>query len=88
MRPRRSTERLTVFGMVGQLGFIMAGSAVAGLLVGLWLDQLLGTGVAMTIGLLLLGIAGGAVAVYRLVMRAVTVGDTDEGEKGGGIGVG
>ncbi len=62
--------------LVGQLGLIMAACIVGGLLVGYYLDGLLGTGYALTVALILLGIGGGMVAVYRLVMKTIeTTGD-------------
>ncbi len=77
MSPKNEAELLAVLALVGQLGFIMAGSILGGLLAGVYLDRWLGSGPVLTIVLLLCGIGGGFVAVYRLVMRAVG-GETEQ----------
>ncbi|MGD2175873.1 MAG: AtpZ/AtpI family protein [Candidatus Brocadiaceae bacterium] len=71
MSPRDTTELLTLLALVGQLGLIMAGTVVGGFLAGMYVDQWLGTGATFKVILLLAGIGGGMVAVYRLVMKAV-----------------
>ena len=67
-----TADVLTTLVLVGQLGFIMVGAILAGFLVGNFLDEQFGTGPVFTIVLLLSGIGGGMVAVYRLVMHTLT----------------
>ncbi len=78
MSSREPADIAATFALVGQLGLIMAGSILAGLLVGLYVDRLLGTGYVMSVVLLLIGIGGGMVAVYRLVMKAITARSNEE----------
>lgn len=76
--PQEDTANvLTTLTLVGHLGLVMAASVVAGFLLGHYLDEMLGTAPVLTIILLLAGIAGGLVAVYRLVMRNVTPPHSD-----------
>ena len=66
--------------LISQLGLTMAGSVVFCLFIGLYLDRWLGTkGVFVTI-FILLGIAGGANAVYRQILEVLK--DTEEGNNG------
>ncbi len=74
MPSKRSTEPLTVLALVGWLGFVMAASVIAGFLLGLFLDRLLGTSPFLTLALLLAGIGGGMLAVYRVAMRTMEAG--------------
>jgi len=62
---------LPTLAAVGQFGLIMAGSTAGGLLAGVYLDRLLGTGPVLTLLLVAVGVGGGMVAVYRLAMRVV-----------------
>ncbi|MFO8009009.1 MAG: AtpZ/AtpI family protein [Candidatus Brocadiia bacterium] len=78
MPPKRSTEPFTTLALVGWLGFVMAASVIAGFLLGLFLDRLLGTGPFLTVALLLVGIGGGMLAVYRVAMKTM---ETESDEK-------
>ena len=62
---------LPTLAVVGQLGLVMAGCILAGFLLGMLLDRRLHSSPALTIALLLAGIGGGMVVVYRTVMRSV-----------------
>ena len=60
-----------------QLAIIMAVSIIAGLLVGLWLDQRLNTAPFATLVFLLVGLAVGSLAAYRTLMSALKVVDKE-----------
>ncbi|ALG89971.1 MULTISPECIES: AtpZ/AtpI family protein [Actibacterium] len=47
------------FGQIGVLGWVIVGPTIFGILLGNWLDHLLGTGVTLTAALTLLGAALG-----------------------------
>ena len=57
--------------VVGQLGLTMAGCILAGFFLGTLLDRRFHSSPALTIALLLAGIGGGMVVVYRTVMHTV-----------------
>ena len=65
--------------IVGQLGFLMVFCIMAGLLAGMYLDKLAGTGWVFAIALLLAGIGAGMVASYRVIMKSVVQPGCDEG---------
>lgn len=60
-----SLESLT---LISQLGLTIATPIVLGALAGHWIDGKLGTGMIFFLILLCLGIAGGIMGAYRLVM--------------------
>jgi F0F1-type ATP synthase assembly protein I len=62
---------VATLALVGQLGFIMVGCVLVGFLGGRHLDRLLDSRPVFTVVLLLGGIAGGMIAVYRLAMKAL-----------------
>jgi len=63
---------------VGQLGFTVAGGIAAGLGGGWALDNWMGTRAVFKIAGMLLGLAGGAIAAYRLLSAFAR----DPGERG------
>lgn len=69
---------LPMLALVGQLGLIMIGCILGGFLGGTLLDRRLNSSPVLTIILLLVGVAAGMVAVYRLVMKAAVSGRGDE----------
>jgi F0F1-type ATP synthase assembly protein I len=73
MLPKDSGQMLSTLALVTQLGFIMAACVLGGLLGGMYLDRRLDTAPVLTIVLLLAGVGGGMVSIYRLVMRTVDV---------------
>ena len=70
---------LVTLALVGQLGIIMVVCILAGFLAGNFLDRRLGTAPVLTVVLLVAGIAGGMVAVYRLVVKSVEAGPDHKG---------
>ena len=62
----------TALALVGQLGFIMITCILMGLGGGLYLDSILGTRPALSIVLLLLGVASGMLACYRMIMKSIS----------------
>ena len=75
---------LSTFALVGQLGFVVLGSILAGFFLGMYLDHLFNSGPVLTIVLLLAGIGGGLVAAYRLVMAATGDEPPHSHQQGGG----
>jgi ATP synthase protein I len=72
MRSRDVTDTMTALALVTQLGVIMFACILVGLLGGRFLDEWLNTSPWLTIVLVLAGVGGGMVAVYRMVMKVVT----------------
>jgi F0F1-type ATP synthase assembly protein I len=67
---------------IGQLGFTLAFSLVGGLLVGLWVDQNLGTVPIFTLLGSLIGITAGSVATYSVIAGAIAkIGDAGQTAK-------
>ena len=62
---------LSTLALVGQLGAIMVGCIFAGFLAGWYLDRLFNTSPVVTLVLIVVGVAGGMVATYRLVMQTL-----------------
>lgn len=73
--PEDSGQILATLALISQLGFIMVACVLGGYLGGRYLDGMLGTTPALTIVLVLSGIGGGMLSVYRLVMK--TIADED-----------
>lgn len=69
---------LSAMVLIGQLGLVVVAPIVVGALAGAWLDARLGTGGLFVIALLLLGLGGGLVGAWRIVMREI--------ERGGNAG--
>jgi F0F1-type ATP synthase assembly protein I len=69
--PNDSGQILATLALISQLGFIMVACVLGGYLGGRYLDGVLGTTPVLTILLLLSGIGGGMVSVYRLVMKTI-----------------
>ena len=61
------SSQQAVIALVGQLGFTVAGGVAAGLAAGWALDRWVGTRAAFKIAGLLVGLAGGGLAAYRLL---------------------
>jgi F0F1-type ATP synthase assembly protein I len=60
---------LKALGAAGNVGFTLAASIVAGLLLGKWVDQQLDTSPWITIAGILLGIGAGVWGVYQQISR-------------------
>ena len=60
---------LRALALVGQLGLIVMAPTIVGLLLGRQLGQMWGSPTFFTIAGLLLGLAGGGRAAYRLVLK-------------------
>lgn len=73
---------LAALAMVTQLGFIMAAAITAGLLGGMWLDAKLGTTPYLLVLCLLIGIAGGTITAYRMIMHAIQETQPENDEEG------
>jgi F0F1-type ATP synthase assembly protein I len=71
MRSRDVADTMSALALVTQLGVIMFACILVGLLGGRALDAWLNTGPWLTITLVLVGVGGGMVAVYRMVMKVV-----------------
>lgn len=57
------------FALFSEIGLVLLVTTFGGLLLGHWLDQQLGTNPLLVIGGFLLGIAIGAVAIWRVLNR-------------------
>ncbi len=66
---QRPTKRgdLAAFALIGQVGLMISLGAVLGIVVGLFIDNKLGSSPIATLIGLLLGLAAGIYGVYRLV---------------------
>ncbi len=63
-------SRFTAWALVGQLGLTMVASIVFGILLGLWVDGLVGTRPLFTLLFSLLGISAASLVGYRAVAAA------------------
>jgi ATP synthase protein I len=63
-------SRFTAWALVGQLALTMVASIVFGIVLGLWVDGLVGTRPLFTLLLSLLGISAASLAGYRAVAAA------------------
>jgi ATP synthase protein I len=76
---RRQAERARVgrrtfwqgLAMVGVVGWLVTLPAVGGALLGRWIDRRADTGIRWTLGLLVLGLAGGCAAAWRHVKEGL-----------------
>jgi F0F1-type ATP synthase assembly protein I len=64
-------RRLGALGLLLQLGWTMAAALVVSLLIGLWIDDALGTRPWATLVFTLLGIGAGTLGVYRIIARVL-----------------
>ena len=88
MRSRDVTDTMAALALVTQLGVIMFACVLVGLLGGRFLDGWLNTGPWLTIVLVLAGVGGGMVAVYRMVMKVVArPRETEDDERDGPRGI-
>lgn len=71
MRSARSGARRLFAGLAlcGAVGWMIVLPTIGGAFAGRWLDARYGTGVSMTLGLLLLGLVSGGYSVWRLLVR-------------------
>jgi F0F1-type ATP synthase assembly protein I len=76
--PEDSGQILATLALISQLGFIMVACVLGGFLGGRYLDDALGTKRLFTVVLLLCGIGGGMVVIYRLVMK--TIANSNSGD--------
>lgn len=60
---------LAYFALFSEIGLVLLVTTLAGVLVGYWADQRLGTLPIFVLVGLLVGLAAGARAVYRLITR-------------------
>jgi len=77
----KDTDALIALSMVTQLGVMMVASIAVGLFGGIYLDRIFGTAPVLTIGLMLVGVAGGMTAAYKLIMKVVNRRGEDNNEK-------
>ncbi len=70
--------------LVTQLGLTVVTSLVLSLLLGLWLDSLLGTKPLLTLVFSLIGIMAGTVGVYRLITQAIAEATSQTGARPAG----
>lgn len=68
---RETVGIAAALGLVGQLGLIMVAATALPLLAGAWLDRRLGTDPLLAVLLMVFGIAGGAWACYRRIVRTL-----------------
>ena len=68
MKERGPRTLLRALALVGQLGFTIAGGVAAGVAAGWALDNWIGTRVGFKIAGMFVGLAGGGLAAYRLLM--------------------
>jgi F0F1-type ATP synthase assembly protein I len=73
-RPQPDFSAMSAFVLIGQLGLVVIVPVVGGAVAGAWLDARAGTGGLFVIGLLLLGLGGGLMAAWRIVMREIDRG--------------
>ncbi len=76
--PGNDFPAMSAMVLVGQLGLVVVVPIVVGALAGAWLDARAGTRGLFVIGLLLLGLGGGLMGAWRIVMREI--------ERGGNAG--
>ena len=57
------------FALFSEIGLVLLVTTLAGVLIGYWIDQQLGTLPIFVLAGALLGMAAGALAIYRLVSR-------------------
>ncbi len=57
-------------GLLFRMSALTLGAALGSVLLGIWLDRTLGTTPMITLGLMLLGVIGGTIAMYRVVNKA------------------
>jgi len=74
-------SRFTAWALVGQLGLTMAASIVLGIVLGLWVDGLVGTRPLFTLLFSLLGISAASLAGYRAVSAAFAQLDRERQER-------
>jgi ATP synthase protein I len=79
----RDIDALIALSMVTQLGVIMVASILVGLLAGIYLDRQFGTAPVLTLALMLIGVAGGMTAAYKLIMKVVNRRADDGSEPDG-----
>lgn len=72
-------------GLLFRLSAFTLGAAFGSLLLGIWLDQRMGTAPILTLCLMVLGITAGTLGVYRIVKQAnQTIADQDRRSEHGG----
>lgn len=64
---RPDPERFRKWGSLAGIGPLLVASVVAGLLLGRWIDQKIGTAPWLMVAGLLLGAVGGFVELFRIV---------------------
>jgi predicted F0F1-ATPase subunit len=67
---------LSALALIGQLGLVVAVPIAAGAVAGAWLDARLDTRGLCTIGLIVLGLAGGIAGAWRIIKREIERGST------------
>ncbi len=79
--PKERDEILQTLGLVGQLGFRMVCSILAGFAAGLWLDRAFGSrGILLILGIFL-GVAGGFWLCFRILMATMEIGCPNQSKK-------
>ncbi len=62
-------KNLRALALVGQLGLVIIGPALVGLLVGRFLSGYIGYPLLLTIGGMLLGLIGGSMQAYKMLLK-------------------
>jgi F0F1-type ATP synthase assembly protein I len=83
MRSRDVADLASALALVTQLGFVMFACVLTGLFAGRLLDAWLDTSPWLTLVLVLAGVGGGMVAVYRMVMKVVARRSEPRGDGAG-----
>ncbi len=73
---------LLSMSLLTQVGLVVVISIIIGLLLGQWLDGLLGTRLVFSLLGMLLGIGGGMVSAFRLLQKAFKDDNDGTGTKG------
>jgi F0F1-type ATP synthase assembly protein I len=84
--PKKQTNLWAQIGLYTSLGFILPAGAVAGCVVGWYLDRWLHTSPLLTVLLGFLGAAAGFVEVLQILRRAEKDADRDSSNSGTGSG--
>ena len=68
---RPDVTPMRALGLVGRLGLVVIAPMVGGVFAGSFLDRVLGTGAALLVSGILIGLAAGLYSAYRIVMKEI-----------------